>query len=217
MYNLIFALLLITSNPILSRAYELGTVEGSARVQLASRSFSMEKRYDNESTNAVFRDNILLTLHYMNGNVTSKEGVVWEKIQQPARFEFTLKPNEGFAFHDQISAEFEGKIVKTTNAHFNFQDGFKTSGLLYGDGVCHLASFIHMVALEAGLTSISEVNHDFAKINEVSREFGVSIKYVPGEFANSSRQNLYIINNKLEPVTFVFDYDGVNLTVAVEQ
>ena len=74
-----------------------------------------------------------------------------------------------------------------------------------------------MVALEAGLTSISEVNHDFAKINEVSREFGVSIKYVPGEFANSSRQNLYIINNKLEPVTFVFDYDGVNLTVAVEQ
>jgi hypothetical protein len=217
MLNLLLYLFIVLSNPDLNyvRALQNVQVKGVSYVERSSLSFSMENRYENEFVNGVFVDNILLTLNYLDGRVTGKEDIVWEEIQKPSRFEFTLNPGEGFSFHDQVLAEFSDKIVKTTGANFNFQDGFKSSGRLYGDGVCHLASFIHMAALEAGLTSVSLARHDFAKINEVPREFGVSIKYMPGQFANSSRQNLYVINNQENPVTFVFDYDGVNLAVKV--
>ena len=188
---------------------------GASRVELAERHFSLENRYGNEFVNDVFKDNILLTLRYLEGSVDDRGDIVWENVQKPFRYEFTLEPGQGFAFHDQILPEYKDKIVKTTNAHFNFQDGFKTDGLLYGDGVCHLASLIHWAAKDAGLTSVYFANHDFAKINEVPREYGVSIKTVPGEFANSSRQNLYIVNNLDKRVIFAFNYDGADLSVSV--
>lgn len=208
---------MLFAQPSVANIQNVAEVAGVSVTELASRSFSMEKRYDNKFVSDVFRDNILLTLHYMNGNVTSKKDISWENVQKPFKVEFTLNPGEGFAFQDQILPEYKDKIVKTTNAHFNFDDGFKTDGLLYGDGVCHLASFIYWVAKDAGLEAIHFANHDFAKINEVPREYGVSIRYSPGNFANSARQNLYIINNFDKPVTFVFDYDGVNLKVSVTQ
>jgi vancomycin resistance protein YoaR len=86
-----------------------------------------------------------------------------------------------------------------------------------GDGVCHLASLIYWAAKDAGITSVSLVRHDFAKINEVPKEFGVSIKYMPGEISNSGRQNLYIVNNQDKPITFGFAYDGTNLSVSVTE
>ena len=189
--------------------------EATSDVELASRSYSMEARYNVPSVNQVFKDNILLTLKYMDGSVKTKGDISWSEIEKPFHSEFSLNPGEAFAFHDQVLPEYKDSIVKTTNAHFNSTDGFLSDGWLVGDGVCHLASFIHVVALDAGLTSVSLARHDFAKINEVPREFGVSIKYMPGEFANSSRQNLYIINNLDKPVTFEFDYDGTNLTIGV--
>jgi len=201
----------------LNLALKQPQVQAVSSVALASRSYSMENRYDVPSVNQVFKDNILLTLKYMDGSVKSKADISWADIEKPFHSEFTLNPGEGFAFHDQVLPEYKGSVVKTTNAHFNSDDGFVSDGWLVGDGVCHLASFIHWVALDAGLTSISLARHDFAKINEVPREFGVSIKYMPGEFANSSRQNLYIVNTKEKPVTFVFNYDGENLAVSITE
>ncbi len=151
----------------------------------------------------------------MSGTVRGKGDVSWENVEKPSHFEFKLNPGETFAFHDQVLPEYEGKVVKTTNAHFNATDGFKSDGWLYGDGVCHLASFIHVAALEAGLTSVSLARHDFAAIPEVDRKNGVSIKYMPGQPANSERQNLYVTNNQDKPVTFSFNYDGANLDVSV--
>jgi hypothetical protein len=192
-------------------------VEASLNVPIATHSYSMENRYAVPSVNQIFKQNILLTLKYMNGSVKTKEDISWSEIDKPFHTEFTLNPGEGFAFHDQILPTYKDAIVKTTNAHFDSTDGFLSDGWLFGDGVCHLASFMHVVALEAGLTSVSLASHDFAKINEVPREYGVSIKYMPGEFANSARQNLYIINSLDKPVTFVFDYDGTNLNVHVSE
>jgi hypothetical protein len=189
--------------------------EAVSSVVLATRSFSMENRYNVESVNSVFKDNILLTLNYMEGTVKSKNEINWDNIEKPATYEFTLKPGEGFAFHDQILSTYKDSIVKTTNAHFNYSDGFKSDGYLTGDGVCHLASLIYWAAKDAGVTSVSLARHDFAKINEVPKEYGVSIKYMPGAYANSSRQNLYIVNNQDKPITFVFNYNGTDLEVKV--
>ena len=192
-------------------------VEAASSVALASRSYSMEDRYNVPSVNQVFKDNILLTLKYMDGSVKAKTEVNWPDVEKPFHSEFTLKPGEAFAFHDQVLPEFKAAVVKTTNAHFNSDQGFVSDGWLVGDGVCHLASFIHWVALDAGLKSVSLARHDFAKINDVPREYGVSIIYMPGEFANSSRQNLYIVNTKEKPITFMFNYDGSNLSVSVTE
>ncbi len=190
-------------------------IEATPNVALASRSFSLENRYGNTFVNDVFKDNILLAVRYMEGSVKGKNDISWEQVTKPFSYSFTLKPGEGFAFHDQVLPEYKNAIVKTTNAHFNSTDGFKSDGYLVGDGVCHLASLIYWAAKDAGLTSVSLASHDFAKINEVPRQYGVSIKYMPGEFSNSARQNLYIVNNQDKPVTFRFEYDGTDLTVDV--
>lgn len=218
MFNLIFYFYIILANPQIAANLGLpaiSAVYGTSREELSRRTFSVENRYDNEFVKSVFKDNILLNLHYLAGTVTNKEDIVWAEVQKPFLYEFTLNPGEGFAYHDQILPQYKEKIVKTTNSHFNFTDGYRSSGFLYGDGVCHLASLIHWAALDADLESVSLASHDFARINEVPKEFGVSIKYMPGNFANSSRQNLYIVNQKDVPITFVFNYDGTNLTVSV--
>ncbi len=151
----------------------------------------------------------------MAGTIKGKSDIKWDEVEKPFHYEFTLKPSEGFAFHDQVLPEYAKNIVKTTNAHFNYTDGFKSDGYLTGDGVCHLASLIYWAARDAGLTTVYFANHNFAKINEVPKEYGVSIRFDPGNFANGSRQNLYIFNNLENPVIFAFDYDGTNLTVSV--
>lgn len=191
------------------------SVLGESSVALASRSFSLEDRYNIPSVNVVFKDNILLTLKYLSGDVKSKADISWDEVERPFHYEFTLESGKTFAFHDQVLPEYKDRVVKTTNAHFNFTDGFKSDGHLYGDGVCHIASLIYWAALDAGLDTVRFANHDFAKINDVPKEYGVSIKFMPGDPAGSARQNLYITNNKEKPVTFAFDYDGTNLTVSV--
>lgn len=218
MLNIILYLQILLTNPDPGFVYKQTYIRGYIQSQeLGSKSFSLQKRHDDLWVNEIFKDNILLNLHYLAGSVTKKEEINWENIQKPFNYEFTLEPGQGFAYHDQILTEYKGKIVKTTNSHFNFQDGYKSSGFLYGDGICHLASLIHWAAVEAGLYSFSPVSHDFAKINEVPGEYGVSIKYMPANFGNSALQNLYIVNNQEKPVTFVFDYDGENVSVKVLQ
>jgi len=167
-------------------------VLGASSVALASHSFSLENRYGNSFVNNVFKENILLTVKYLGTD-------------------FTLQPGETFAFDDNVLPEYTSRVTKTTGAHFTYSEGYKSDGLLTGDGVCHLASLIYWAATDAGLTAVAPRNHDFAKINEVPKEYGVAI------LSTDPNQNLYITNSLDKPITFAFNYNGTNLTVTVTE
>jgi len=79
-------------------------------VSLSRKSFSLNTRYNSEFVNGVFKDNILLTLKYLDGKVKNKSEINWNDIQKPRSYQFTLKPGESFAFHDQILLEVITKL-----------------------------------------------------------------------------------------------------------
>ena len=194
------------------------TVQPVVHEQVVStRSMSLANRYPVKSVSDVFRDNILLTIYYMTGKVSDPSQIKWDEIRKPMHAELTLQPGEVFAFHDDVLPQYRGKTIKTTKSHFNGAEGFLSDGYLYGDGVCHLASLINWAARDAGLNVTSLVNHNFANVPEVPREYGVSIYATGGNSATGQAQNLYIENNKDRPVTFVFDYANENLTVKVTE
>lgn len=174
---------------------------------LAEYEMSLENRYENGFVNGVFKYNILLTLAYMRG----------DSVHPISSFtyEFKLEPDKTFAFHEDVDAKYKDSLTKTTNAHFNSQEGFKTDGYLYGDGVCHLASLIYRVAKEAGLEAEAPTNHDFMAIPDIPREYGVSIYSNPYSKGSNSRQNLYITNNKEKPISFKFEYQDNKVKVSV--
>ena len=182
---------------------------------LASHTISLNNRYPVASVSNVFKDNILLNLAYLDGRVSSAKDINWDEVQSSFRYEFTLEPDETFAFHDAVLPQYEGKVVKTTEAHFDYTDGFKTDGYLYGDGVCHLASLINWAAKDANLHVLAPSNHNFANIPEIPKEFGVAIYYNPNNKAIGARENLYVTNNKEKPVNFVFEYKDGNLSISV--
>lgn len=184
---------------------------------LATHSFSLEKRYNDTFVNNVFRDNILLTIDYLEGKAKPTPTVDWNNVVKPFQYRMVLKPGETFAFHDDVLPKYSGKVNMTTNAHFNSQEGFKSDGYLVGDGVCHLASLIYWVAKDAGLDTYAPVRHDFAIVPEVPREYGVSIYATPGVDANDQQQNLYITNNKDKNVAFEFVYDGSDLKISATE
>lgn len=201
--TLILYTLILFSNPIPSNQ------TGEVSMPIASHSISLKNRYGNNFVNEVFKDNILLTMAYLDGKVKSKGEINWEEIRKPFHYEFSLKPGERFVFHDKTLDKYKDHIVKMTNTHFNYQEGFKSDGYLTGDGVCHLASLFYWTAKDAGLEAVSPTNHDFAVIPEVPKEFGVSIFYA------DPSQNLYILNTKNKPATFIFDYKNDTLTASV--
>lgn len=184
---------------------------------LASRSMSLETRQYDRFINGVFKDNILLNSAYLAGTVTKGKQVDWDAVRKPQKYEFILEPGKTFAFHDHIDPKYQSTVIKTTNAHFNGEEGFKSDGYLMGDGVCHFASVFYWAAKDANLATNTPVPHDFATIPEVPREYGVSIYNTPENKAVGQAQNLYITNNKAEPVIFSVSYDGEKLTVAVLQ
>lgn len=188
----------------------------SDKLVLSERSYSLKNRYPVKSVSDVFKDNILLTLSYLDGKVESRGIIDWSLVDKPQTYSFTLQPGETFAFHNDVLPEYEGKVVKTTDAHFNGSDGFKSDGYLMGDGVCHLASFIYWAARDAGLATVAPTNHNFANIPEVPKQYGVSIYQSADAKGSSARQNLYITNTFNKTVTFDFAYDGTNLDVKVE-
>lgn len=181
---------------------------------IAQNSLSLTNRYPNEQVNRVFADNILLTLHYLKGDVKEGKNIYWDKIREPFEVSFILKPGQSFAFQNAVLPQITS-IAATTNAAFNYQQGFRSSGWLMGDGVCHLASFINMTAHEAGLTVVAPTNHNFAVIPDIPREYGTSIFYLPGDSFGNARQNLYITNNKSNPVAFKFDYQNNKLKLTL--
>lgn len=182
---------------------------------LAHRTISLEARYRNAFVNSVFEDNILLTLAYLHGRVKNSTPIKWDTLHKPFSFELTLEPGRTFAYHDQILPQYDGKVAFSTHAHFNGTEGFRSDGYLMGDGVCHLASLINWVAQEAGLQAEAPVNHDFANIPQVPKKYGVAIYTVPGQPSASAEQNLYVTNNRQNPVKLKFDFDGTNLTFSV--
>ncbi len=173
-------------------------------------SYSLSNRYSNTFVNDVFSDNILLTIAYLGGKVKKGDTIDWEKIRANWEIKFTLRPGETFAFHDAVLDKYKGKIAVTTNAHFNSYEGFKSDGWLVGDGVCHLASFMYVVAKNAGLEVEAPTSHDFAVIPNIEKKDGVSI------YSDNTLQNLYISNNKNEDITFVFGHKDDVLTIRVE-
>jgi len=190
-------------------------VDSANTKQLASEQISLEKRYDNLYVNDVFKDNILLNVAYLSGKVTKKEDVDWKEIEKPISYKFTLLPNKTFAFHEDVLEKYKNSVVKTTNTNFNYSDGFKSDGYLTGDGVCHLASLMYLAAKNAGLDAYAPTNHDFAVIPEIPKEYGVSIYKMPGSSSANALQNLYITNNKKNPIIFEFAYKNSQLKFSI--
>lgn len=188
-----------------------------SREKLASRTFSLENRHGDSFVNSIFRDNILLTLAYTRGTVQTASGIEWNKVIHPFRHEVTLQEGEVFAFHNDVFVEYKNTRVFSTNAHFNAQEGFKSDGYLFGDGVCHLASMINWVAREAGLEVKAPVNHDFAVIPDVPREYGTSIYSAPGQEPTNAVQNLYVKNIHPYAIKMLFDYNGQDLSISFEK
>lgn len=209
MINTIFLGLSLISNLILN------TPQEAERKLLATREISLEQRQADRWVNSVFKDNILLSMAYLKGDVKSKEDIDWDKVRQPFKYEMVLKPGDVFAYHGDLLPQYKDRTVKTGNSEFNSFYGYKFSGWLVGDGVCHLASIINWPAKEAGLDVNSPVFHDFAKINEIPRDFGVSIYTTPGEQYGDKLQNLYIRNNLTNNAVFVFEFNGDILKVSV--
>ena len=203
---------------IFSLSAQMSTDSVSPFIQdhvLASHQVSLENRYPVKSVSDVFKDNILLNLAYMDGRVKTASNINWTELEKPASFAFSLEPGKTFAFHDDVLDKYKSSLVKTTKAHFNSQEGFKTDGYLFGDGVCHLASLIYWVAKEAELEAEAPTNHDFAKIADIPKEYGVSIYNMPGSKSSNARQNLYVTNNKAKPITFKFEYKDNKVKVSV--
>ena len=185
---------------------------------LAVHEISLEDSYSNSYVNNVFKDNILLAVNYATDNKITPDNIDWKKIDSQYKGTITLSPGQTFAFHDDVLPQFAGKVDKTSNAHFNSQEGFKSDGYLIGDGVCHLASILYWVAKDAGLDALAPTRHDFAVVPDIPREYGVSIyDNLSAKGSSNELQNLYITNNKDKAVTFVFDYDGKDLTVKAEE
>ncbi len=183
--------------------------------KLAQEQISLEKRYDNAYVNNVFKDNILLNVAYLDGKVKKKEDINWDEIRKPINYKFTLKPKETFAFHSDILPQYENTVVKTTNANFNFDDGFKSDGYLTGDGVCHFASLIYWSAKKAGLDAYAPTNHDFHQIPEIAKEYGVAIFKSPDNSTANAMQNLYVTNNKNNPIVFNLEYKNNELIISI--
>lgn len=208
----------VLSNAVQNHSQENQAVLGvSTNKILASQEMSMDYRYRVPSVSKVFKDNILLNIAYLDGRVKSPSDINWTEIDKPFHSEFTLQPDQAFAFHDAVMPQFKDKVVVTTKAHFNAKDGFKSDGYLFGDGVCQLASLINWAARSANLDVTQYTNHDFAAIPEVPKQFGVAIYYDPNSNTKSARENLYIVNNQDKPITFHFDYDGSQLKVSVSK
>jgi len=182
---------------------------------LSKQTISLSNRNADPFVNEVFKDNMLLNISYMAGKVQNASQINWSDVEKPFVYEFTLNPGEAFAFHDDVLPEFKGKVVRTGNSHFNYQDGYKTDGFLYGDGVCHLASLMYWAAKDARLLAKAPIRHTIAPIPDVAYENGVAIYYSPNNSQVNQLQNMYIQNIYEEPIVIRFQYKDNSLTASV--
>lgn len=180
------ALVRLTTTPVLPKRQHLIAVE----------ELNLEDRQPDPWVNSVFKYNIIQTMNKMGSD-------------------FTLEPGQSFAFHEDVLDKYSGKVVKTTNAHFDYSDGYKSDGYLMGDGVCHLASFMNKVARDAELGVEAPTNHNFATIPDVDRKYGTAIYFMPGNRLANAQENLYITNNLDKPVEFKFDRSDKSIKLSI--
>lgn len=190
-------------------------VYSDSEMPAAQGSLTLENRHADSEINKIFKNNILLTLLYMSGRIKDKSQIDWSEIDKPFEFQIKIEPDQVFAFHDSVIPEYRNKNIIGTNAHFSADEGFLSSGYLYGDGVCHLASLINKTAIQAGLNTKSPINHDFAVIPDIQKEYGVSIYTSPSNPDNSSSQNLYIENNTEKSIILGFNYNGDKIDLSI--
>lgn len=207
----IFLLILI----FLPSFFQLAHLAVPTRRVLAVRELSLQNRQPDKWVNGIFEDNILLTLAYARNKVKNSKEIDWNEVKKPFEYTITLSPGELFAFHEDVLSEYKNKKVVTTNAHFNYQQGFKYDGFLVGDGVCHLASLIYWAGQDAQLHVKAPTNHDFAHIENVPKKYGVSIFYMPGNAYANALQNVYLTNNREKAIDIQFTYNGEKLKVAI--
>lgn len=182
---------------------------------LAEQTMDLSIRYPEPYINGVFKDNILLNLAYLSGKVQNAAQVNWDEIRKSSSYEFTLQPGEVFAYHDGVLPQFEGRVTKIGGSHFGGEDGYRSSGYLYGDGVCHFATLINWTAQSAGLQVTAPTNHNFAPVPGVDPIYGTSIYYAYGQPEVSGMQNLYVENTYEYPVTIHFTAEGNSLKVSI--
>ncbi len=163
---------------------------------LSSEKLDLSKRYPVAIVSEGFKENILIALGYL----AFQDNVL------------ELRPGEVFAFHKKgILAEFKESVIISQESDFTTNTGYKVVAGLGGNGVCHLASLVNKAASKAGLEVTAPVNHNFAVIEGIEREYGTSIST-----RNSpDRQNLYIKNNFDYPVRFKFVLNGDILVLSV--
>ena len=225
--NLAFWWQLATAQPQLLSPIALEEVLGAVfagqkQEVLAQVSLDLSKRWENETVNRGFSDNILLGLHYLGGMQTipktekihAYNNIDWNAVREDFSVALTLAPKETFAFHKNSLPAYKDRIAKTMGSEFVANQGYKVVAGLGGNGVCHLASLMTWAAREAGLEVIAKVDHSFAPIEGVPREYWISIRYLPTG-GNSQNQNLYITNTREEPVKFEFTKLGNQLKLQV--
>lgn len=210
--DIVGPILFIIFSQFVTPSQDVATLE---QKYLASQRISLEKRYADKYVNDVFKDNILLNMSYLSGKITKREDINWDDIRKSYNYRFTLPSGKTFAFHEDVLPQYKSTLVKTTNARFNYDDGFKSDGYLMGDGVCHLASLIYWVSKNAGLDVYAPTNHNFAEIPEIDREYGVAIYKLPGQLSANALQNLYVTNNKENTVVFEFNYKHGKLKLSI--
>jgi len=159
------------------------------QIILASGSLDLANRHPDQIISEGFQENILIALGYLGNSII-------------------LEPSDVFAFHKNILPEFRVRKIVTQESGFGAKDGYKAVAGLYGNGVCHLASLMNMVAQNGGLEVMAEVNHNFAPIPGIDKKYGTSIYFLPRGGSVSERQNLYIVNNFDFPVELVFSLEG---------
>ncbi|KPJ70545.1 hypothetical protein AMJ51_01595 [Microgenomates bacterium DG_75] len=195
-----------SATPLLSPIPDYLLVINQKEKILAEHSLDLTIREVSPEANQGFVDNILLALHYLQRGV--KLPVDWEAIRQPFTVSFTLQPKEIFAFHGNVLSDFADPAV-TMNSGFFTYEGYKSVWGLGGNGVCHLASLMNWTASEAGMEVVAPNGHNFAPIPGVSKEYGTSIR------SQSQNQNLYIINNLENSVSFVFTANGKEVSLQI--
>lgn len=194
----------------------------------AHETLDLKARHGNKNINAGYGDNIRLYLHYLKGDVANltlpgaltdagPTVIDWAKVREPLTLSFTLVPGEVFAFHPGLLPEFKDKRVYAVPTSLDQADGYRYIDGLWGNGVCHLASFFNWVGSEAGLKVTAKVNHNFAPIYGVPKIYGTAVYYATGQETSNAKQNLYLENTKPNPVTITISIDDKKVEMLVTE
>ncbi|MEK7611431.1 MAG: VanW family protein [Patescibacteria group bacterium] len=210
---LAFSLITLSTTPVLP-AFSAAETELAIQEVRSHETLDLTQRHGNRAINAGYGDNIRLYLHYLKGDAPQLENN-WTKIREPFSFNLTLAPGQVLAFHPAVLPELRNKTVFFADTNLSASDGYRAVDGLWGKGVCDIASFLNMAATKAGLKVTAKTNHDFAPISGVDRRYGTSIYYDPSENLSSQKQNLYLENTRLNPLTIMFSVGETNVEIVV--